>query len=68
MKMHESLTPERILEMAESSMMDGEYRGACVACGEESEDSVEPDARRYRCSACGANQVYGGEELLLMSA
>jgi len=39
--------------------------GFCLACGQESE-TVEPDARRYTCAACGAAKVYGGEELLLM--
>ena len=39
--------------------------GFCLACGAESE-TVEPDARKYTCAACGAAKVYGGEELLLM--
>ena len=68
MRIHESLTPARILDLAESSMMDGDYRGACLACGEESEDPVEPDARGYPCGVCGAPRVYGAEELLLMTA
>ena len=28
-------------------------------------DPREPDARRYRCESCGANAVYGAEELLI---
>jgi hypothetical protein len=39
--------------------------GKCRACGAKT-DGVEPDARRYRCSACGAHEVYGIEELLVM--
>jgi|GEM_PF-1411766 len=42
-----------------------EYRGFCIHCGEEA-DRVEPDARAYTCEECGANGVYGYEELLLM--
>lgn len=39
--------------------------GACLACGEEA-CGVEPDARRYTCEVCGAREVYGLEELLIM--
>ena len=39
--------------------------GFCLACGEEA-SGVEPDARRYECESCGAQKVYGLEELLLM--
>lgn len=44
----------------------GEYLGFCLACGAEAHN-VEPDARRYTCEACGAEKVYGLEELLLMN-
>ena len=39
--------------------------GFCLACGAE-HDSVEPDARKYHCTDCGAHKVYGCEELILM--
>ncbi|WP_036263171.1 hypothetical protein [Methylocapsa aurea] len=39
--------------------------GFCLACGEEAE-CCEPDARNYKCSACGNSQVFGAEELVLM--
>ena len=39
--------------------------GFCLACGAE-HDCVEPDARKYHCTDCGAHKVYGAEELLLM--
>lgn len=45
--------------------LNEEYGGFCLACGEEAY-GVEPDARRYECECCGANRVYGLEELLLM--
>jgi hypothetical protein len=41
------------------------YTGLCLGCGELA-DSCEPDARKYKCDACGAMQVYGLEEALLM--
>jgi hypothetical protein len=38
--------------------------GLCLACG-GTRDQCEPDARRYRCDACGLPEVYGAEELML---
>ena len=64
---HPSLTEDRILTAAEESMGSDEYIGFCLACGEEAY-GVEPDARRYRCDGCNERQVYGAEELVLMSA
>jgi predicted RNA-binding Zn-ribbon protein involved in translation (DUF1610 family) len=56
------LNIDAIMEAAES----GEYIGFCTACGAEA-DGVEPDARKYECEECGANAVYGAEELLIMT-
>ena len=39
----------------------------CLACGLEN-GGCEPDARRYRCEACGEKQVHGADELLLRIA
>ena len=63
MKMHASITADRIMEACESD----EHMGFCIACGEEAYE-VEPDARRYVCESCDAKAVYGAEELLLMTA
>ena len=41
--------------------------GFCLDCGEE-HSGIEPDARRYECEACGAPNVYGAEEILMMGA
>jgi hypothetical protein len=40
--------------------------GFCLACGAE-HGCVEPDARKYHCTDCGAHKVYGAEELMLMN-
>jgi hypothetical protein len=40
-------------------------QGFCLACG-ETQDGVEPDARKYECESCGESKVYGVEELVLM--
>jgi len=63
MKIHESITSERIIAGGES----GDYMGFCIACGENAY-GVEPDARRYVCESCDVKAVYGAEELLLMTA
>jgi hypothetical protein len=39
--------------------------GFCLACGAMQEE-CEPDARNYRCDCCGAQHVYGAEELPIM--
>lgn len=46
--------------------MQANDEGFCLACGETAY-SVEPDARKYKCAACGALKVYGAQELLLMN-
>jgi predicted RNA-binding Zn-ribbon protein involved in translation (DUF1610 family) len=55
------LDMDRVIAAAEN---DEEYIGFCIACGAEAYD-VEPDARRYECDDCGANKVYGAQEILL---
>lgn len=65
MKMHKSITEERILDAAERRETSLDNPGFCVACGVDV-DGVEPDARKYECECCGARSVYGAEELLMM--
>jgi len=50
---------------ARQLMEQSDYPGFCLACGSD-HDSVEPDARKYHCTDCGAHKVYGLEELVLM--
>jgi hypothetical protein len=64
MKPHPSITEARILEACERHMTSLDDPGFCLACGDE-QNGCEPDARRYRCEACGEFQVYGAEELAL---
>lgn len=45
--------------------LDDDSMGFCLACGNTQED-VEPDARRYICDCCGKPKVYGASELALM--
>lgn len=53
-----------LTEAAYRDLVD-ENLGLCTACGAEVE-CCEPDARRYRCDACGDLAAYGAEELMLM--
>ncbi len=62
MRLHPTLTAERILEAVELAMGDLSNPGFCIACGGEC-DGV--DARHYECELCGERKVYGAEELLL---
>jgi hypothetical protein len=51
----------------EIQQADENMSGFCRACGEEA-GCCEPDARNYKCEACGSNQVFGAAELFLMGA
>lgn len=67
MKIHKSVTLDRVMEACERRMKSLDNPGFCVACGNEQE-GCEPDAREYACEACGARAVYGSDELLMMMA
>lgn len=62
-KLHESITPDRIVELVEQ---DNNY-GLCLICGEEAHP-VEPDAAKYECESCGRRAVFGVEYLLIYLA
>jgi hypothetical protein len=62
---HASVTADRVVELCERRMSSLDNPGLCIICGEEA-DGCEPDARNYECESCGAEQVFGAEELVLM--
>ena len=64
MKIHKSVTSQRIIDAVERHMTSLDNPGFCIACGQDAE-GCEPDARGYECESCGENKVYGAEELLL---
>jgi hypothetical protein len=66
MKLHKSITPERIMEACERYQQSLDNPGLCIACGAEAE-GVEPDAEKYTCESCRAPGVYGAEQLLIAS-
>ena len=63
MKLHKSITPERIIALVEENESGLSNLGLCTSCGEE-QDGCEPDACNYECESCGEEQVFGAEELL----
>ena len=67
MRIHPSVTIERVSDAVQRSHQLLDNPGFCTLCGEEAE-GVEPDACRYACEACGEPGVYGAEELLIMMA
>ncbi len=64
MKMHPSITIDRVIEAVERHNMSLDNPGFCISCGEEVE-GVEPDARNYDCEYCCEAKVFGAEELLI---
>ena len=65
MRIHADITLDRVAHAVERSHTSLDNPGFCIHCGAEAE-GVEPDARRYECESCGANGVYGAEDLLFM--
>lgn len=64
MKLHHSITAERVMDACERRMSSLDNPGFCIACGEEQE-GCEPDARNYECEHCGERKVFGSDELLM---
>lgn len=64
MKIHESITAERVMEAVQLRDSSLENPGFCIACGAD-HDECEPDARNYECYECGERKVFGAEELLM---
>ena len=65
LKIHESVTLDRVQEAVRDSLYDTSNPGFCIACGDDVE-GVEPDAHQYKCECCDKNTVYGAEELLIL--
>jgi len=63
-KIHPSITSDRITEAVQRGHSSLDNPGLCVICGADA-DGCEPDARRYECEACGERGVFGAEELFL---
>lgn len=60
-------TQAEVLTACEARETTLENPGFCLACGEPA-DGCEPDARNYKCEACGEREVFGAEEVLMMGA
>lgn len=65
MKLHPSITLDRVTDAVKRRMTTLDNPGFCVACGIE-QGGCEPDARKYPCEACGKRAVYGADELLMV--
>ena len=64
---HKSLTKDVIVDAVERRMSSLDNPGFCLICGLEN-DGCEPDAQNYICESCGAEQVFGADELLWVIA
>lgn len=63
MKLHPSITFDRVFAAVERGKLTLDDPGICIACGLD-HDGVEPDARKLPCFSCGESAVYGAWELL----
>jgi len=59
------MSEAKVYEVSDEDLHEA-INGICLSCGEIQHGGVEPDARGYPCEACGAEQVFGFEEALLM--
>lgn len=67
MTMRESIIADAAVDTAMGLLDEGyDAAGVCVACGDAVESGVEPDAECYACQACGAQAVYGAEQVVLI--
>ena len=66
-KMHKSITIDRVTDAVNRHMTTLDNPSFCVACGEGVE-GIEPDACGYECESCGEDKVYGADELLMHMA
>lgn len=64
MKIHPSITLERIEDACNRRETTLDNPGFCISCGEDA-DGCEPDARNYTCDVCGEKAVFGAEELAM---
>ena len=64
MKLHASITVDRVAEAVERHMTTLDDPGFCTECGFEA-DGVEPDAENYECESCGEAAVQGADNLLI---
>ncbi len=63
---HPSITEATLVAAVERRMTGLSNPGFCLVCGHE-QDGCEPDARNYKCDACGEDQIFGSDDLLLAS-
>lgn len=59
-KIHPDVTADLVVEAVQRDDLDG----FCIACGAE-QRPIEPDGEKGECESCGAQAVYGAEQLLL---
>lgn len=64
MRIHQSVTLDRVMEACQRRQVSLDNPGFCIICGEEAM-GCEPDARKYKCEHCGKKGVYGSDELLM---
>lgn len=67
MKMHPTITLDRVMEAVDRYNTVLDNPGICLACGAD-HDGIEPDACGYICEECEEPQVYGASEILIMIA
>ena len=66
-KIHPSITTERIASALEDYELNCGNPGFCLTCGADA-DGCEPDAEFYECEECGSPEVFGAMQVAIMFA
>ena len=64
MRVHATITSDRIKEACIRRETSRDRPGLCIECGAE-QDDCEPDDMNLECRTCGESGVYGSDELAL---
>jgi predicted amidophosphoribosyltransferase len=64
-KIHPSITVDRVTQAVENQQISLDDPGFCLACGADA-DGCEPDGEGLICNECKQPQVYGAEQVLLL--
>ncbi len=66
MKIHPSITEDRIMAATDDHLLGNSNPGFCIKCGAD-HMACEPNAEKYHCEVCKTCNVYGAEQLMIMT-
>jgi hypothetical protein len=65
-KIHPSITEDRIMAAVDDHLLGNSNTGFCIKCGADHME-CKPNAEKYHCEVCKTCNVYGAEQLMIMT-